>query len=170
MPNSPHPCLASPNLSSLPQTLPVPPCSALGSEPRVYLHQEEAAVHGMLLLSPGDRHNHPEDHDTKMGQPRNENSGWSREESVGKTESREKNLRSSGWFHKRDFREQHSSTRALMGDERARHTEFQQKARAQGESSGQGTAPARRQVGKGGGLAFRALLPRSISPAALGTC
>lgn len=105
----------------------------------------------MLLLSPGDRHNHPEDHDTKMGQPRNENSGWSREESVGKTESREKNLQSSGWLLKRDFREQHSSTRALMCDERARHTESQQRARTQGESSGHGTAPPRRQVGEGEG-------------------
>lgn len=51
-----------------------------------------------------------------MGQPGKENSGRSREESVGKTEGRENNLESSGWFHKQDLGEQY--TRALVYDER----------------------------------------------------
>lgn len=53
-----------------------------------------------------------------MGQPGKENSGWSREESVGKTEGRENNLESSGWFHEQDLGEQYTSTRALVYDER----------------------------------------------------
>ena len=117
----------------------------------------------MLLLSPADK----QDCDTKMGQPGKENSGRSTADSMGKTEKTIWRAADGFTSRIRGNGTQAQEPSCMMKE--SGHKEFPQRTRAK-SVQGQDATPSRKQVGQGGRLAFRAWLPRRISPAILRTC